>query len=81
MCIDEFIERRDLEEVLDLEIKPLDNYIEYLKLQGVNYTDYDTNGFQCDFRLYFDNGLIIAGSLWYGNYILFWGEIDENEEE
>jgi hypothetical protein len=81
MNIDKFIERRNLEEVLDLEIKPLDNYIEYLKLQGINYTDYDTNGFQCDFRLSFDNGLIIAGSLWYGNYILFWSEIDENEEE
>lgn len=75
MNIEEFIERKDLEEVLDLEFKPLSEYIDYLKTQGVNYTYYDPNGFQCDFRLYFDNGLIIAGSLWYGNYRLFWAEI------
>lgn len=70
--IKQFIERKDYNESLKLEIKPLTEYTKYLETLGFEVEDQDINGWQVDFFITFTDELILSGSLYYGNYILNW---------
>ena len=70
--IKEFIERKNYEESLSLEIIPLSEYTNYLETLGFEVENQDTNGWQVDFWMYFkdkfNNKFLVDGSLFYGNF-------------
>lgn len=64
----------DKEELSLLYIQPINNISEILKKLGYEFVGQDTNGWQIDFDIYFENNLghtlMLRGSIWYGNYDL-----------
>lgn len=68
--IPEFLLSED--DTLQVPLDALNNYEEYFKSLGFDRTDFDSNGWDIDFCVYFEKGgikLCLSGNVWYENVL------------